>query len=299
MGTFSYAQQPDYFPLKMGNIWVYQCTGVCGTQAALAVRVGPTKNINGTAYSQLQGWFGGDYWVREDSNGEFWEYDQNTQQENLWYAFGTSAGGTYSESIPTACCGQATLQSTNSSYQGPVGSYDTALEIDYPGVSQTGVSREFFLPYVGLVSHAALAGGFLATYDLIYARLGEVTVVSRQELSTGLALDRAVYSLADSPVLTARLSILNSTSDPLLLTFSTSQEYELEILDNNGKLVYQWSTGKVFAQAMTTISFLNETDYIMTVPLVGVSPGIYVARGWLTAIGPRHAYSASTSFEVK
>jgi hypothetical protein len=50
---------------------------------------------------------------------------------------------------------------------------------------------------------------------------------------------------------------------------------------------------------VTTVSFQNETDYIITVPLAGVAPGNDVARGWLTPTGTPLAYSASTSFQVK
>jgi hypothetical protein len=156
-----------------------------------------------------------------------------------------------------------------------------------------------FLPYVGLVSRTILTGGTVAKFELIYSKLGGVTFLSRPELSTGLALDHAVYSVANSPVLTARFSILNNTSDPVSLTFATSQRYDLQILDSEGKPVYQWSKGRAFAQIVTTASFQNETDYVITVPLAGVAPGNYVARGWLTVTGPPQAYSASTSFQVK
>jgi len=296
--TLLYAQT-GYFPLAQGDIWIYACSGSCASQATVTVLAGPTMNVKGITYTQLQGWFGGNYWVREDSTGHVWQYDPSLQQEALWYAFGTSAGGAYAESIPSACCGQATLQSTHSAYQGPIGSYDSALEIDYPDVSNTGITRESFLPFAGLVARTALTGGAVAKYDLIYSRLGGVTLLSRPELSTGLALDHAVYSSVNSAALTARLSILNSTGDPVSLTFSTSQKYDLEILDDKGKLVYQWSKGKAFAQVVTTVLFQNETDYVITVPLAGVAPGNYVVRCWLTAIGPQLAYSASTSFQIK
>lgn len=298
METLLYGQT-DYFPLAQGDIWIYACNGSCGGQATVTVLVGPTMNVKGITYSQLQGWFGGNYWVREDGDGRVWAYDATLQQEALWYAFGMSAGGAYSESIPSACCGQATLMSTHSAYQGPVGSYDSALEINYPGVSDTGVSREFFLPYAGLASRAALTGGSVAKYDLIYSKLNGVTFLSRPELSTGLALDHAVYSSANAGVLTARLSILNNTGDPVSLTFPTTQRYDLEILDNTGKLVYRWSKGRAFGQVATIASFQNETDYIISVPLAGIAPGNYVVQGWLTPAGTPLAYSASTSFQVK
>jgi Intracellular proteinase inhibitor len=298
METLVYGQA-NYFPLAQGDTWIYECTGSCGLQTSVTVLVGPRMNFNGLTYSEIQGWFGANYWVREDSDGKVWVYDTSLQHENLWYTFGTNTGGAYSESIPSTCCGQAKIQSKNLVFHDSAGSYDTVLEIDYPGVSQTGISRESFIPNVGLLSRTALTGGFIAKYDLIYSRLGGVTALSRPGLSTGLSLDHAVYSLADSPVLTARLSVFNGTRDSVSLTFSTSERYDFQILDSKGKLVYQWSNGRAFAQVMTRVSVQNEMDYVTTVPLASTSPGNYVARGWLTAIGPPQAYSATTSFQVK
>ncbi len=298
-GAIAYAQQPDYFPLNPGNIWIYRCTGACGTESTVTVHVGPTKDFNGATYSQLQGWFGGDYWVREDSNGSVWVYDSAANQEQLWYAFQSPAGVTYSEFIPS-CCGKATVQSTSAHYEGPVGTFDSALQIDYPGVFQVGVFREVFLAYVGLVSRSQAVGGpAMRTYDLVYSRLGGVTVVSQPEVSTSLALDHAVYSAPDSTKLAARLSIRNTTADPVNLTFITSQTYDLEIRDAQGNVVYLWSKGKIFSQIAFTEAIQDEKDYIITAPLDNLPPGKYVAQGWLVVEGPPRAYSASAVFQVK
>ena len=76
METLLYGQT-DYFPLAQGDIWIYACNGSCGGQATVTVLVGSTMNVKGITYSQLQGWFGGNYWVREDSDGRVWAYDAN------------------------------------------------------------------------------------------------------------------------------------------------------------------------------------------------------------------------------
>lgn len=297
-GGLAFAQQPDYFPLQPGNIWIYRCSGACVSQSTVTVQVGAVQDFNGTLYSQLLGWFGNDYWVREDENGSVWAYDPNAKQERLWYAFQTSDGDTYSESIPSACCGKATLESKSAHYDGPVGTFDNALEIQYPGVFQLGIYREQFLAYVGLVARAEAAGGPAnRNYDLIYSRLGGVTVVSQPELSTGLALDQAVY--AASATLNARLSIRNSTTDPVSLTFPTGQIYDLEIRDDQGNAVYLWSKNKVFPQMVTTLQLQYEKDYMIAAPLAGLPPGKYVAQGWLAVEGPPRAYSGSARFEIK
>ena len=303
-GTLAYAQQPDYFPLVQSNIWIYRCTGACGAAFTVTVQVGPPQDFNGTTYSQLQGWFGKDYWVREDSNGMLWALDSSSNQERLWYAFQTPEGGSYTESIPSACCGKATIPSRSAHYEGPVGIFDNALQIDYPGVFQLGIERERFLPYAGLVSRNEAAGGPSArTFDLIYARVYGVTVVSQPEISVSLSLDRAVYpgpsAWFDTSTLSARFSIRNVTSDPLALTFPTGQIYDLEIRDDRGNVVFLWSKDRVFPQIVTTVQLQDEKDYIITAPTNNLAPGKYVAQAWLTVAGPARAYSASVAFQVK
>ncbi len=299
-GVFACAQQPDYFPLNPGNIWIYRCVGACGPQPTVTVQIGPTKDFNGTTYSQLQGWFGKDYWVRENENGVVWAYDPDSNQERQWYAFQTPVGSIYDEFIPSLCCGKATIISLSAHYDGPIGTFDSALLIGYPGVFQLGVARELFLPYVGLISRGEAAGGpAYRTYDLIYSRLGGVTVVSQPEISTGLALDSAIYKASDSPALTARLSIRNTTADPVSLTFLTGQIYDLEIRDDQGTVVFLWSKGKLFPQLVTTVQIQDEKDYVITAPLANLPPGKYVVQGWFTVEGPARAYSSSARFEIK
>ena len=298
-GTRAYAQQPDYFPLGPGNVWVYRCVGACGSQSAVTVQLGAAKQFNGTTYWQLLGWLGSDYWVREDENGNVFSYDPAANVEKLWYAFGSAEGSTYDESLP-ACCGKATVRSKSAHYQGPLGTFDYALEIQYPGVFQVGVFRELFLPYIGLISREQAAGGpAIRIYDLIYARVGGVTVVSQPELSVGLALDHAVYEVKNNPVLNARLNIRNSTNEALTLTFPSSQVYDLDIRDEKGVVVFQWSADKGFAQVITTVELQDEKNYVISAPLAGLPPGSYVAQAWFTTTGPPRAYSGSAAFQIK
>ena len=290
------AQQPDYLPLQQGNVWIYRCAGNCAT---VTVEVGATQDFSGQTYHQVQGWFGNSYWLREDANGSVWSYDTAAQKESLWYAFQTPEGSTYDEAIPSGCCGRATIQSKSAHYDGPEGVFDYALEIDYAGVFQVGVYRELFLPYVGLVSRSQATGGpSMATYDLIYARIGGSLVATAPEISIGMALDHAVYKASDTATLNARLSIRNATAEPEILTFPSGQLYDLEIRDAQGNVVYLWSRGKIFPQIVTTVAIQYEKDYTISAPLAGLAPGKYVVQTWLAVDGPSRAYSSSARIEI-
>ncbi len=293
------AQSTDYFPLQQGNVWIYRCTGACG-DPFVTVEVGAPQDFGGNSYRRLQGWFGADYWVRQDGSGSFFALDSGAQQEHLWYAFQTAEGASYDESIPSGCCGRATIQSRSAHYSGPEGTFDNALQIDYPGVFQVGVFREIFLPWVGMLSRVQAAGGpAVRTYDLIYARIGGALVATEPEISVSLALDHAAYSASDSATLNARLSIRNSTAEPEVLTFPSGQLYDLEIRDEQGNVVYQWSRGKLFPQVITTLQLQFEKDYPIAAPLAGLPPGKYIVQAWLAVQGPPRAYSASSRIEIE
>ena len=126
-----------------------------------------------------------------------------------------------------------------------------------------------------------------------------MTVVSQPELSVGLALDHALYDTKNNPVLNARLSVRNSTNEPLTLTFPTSQIYDLEIRDEKGVVVFKWSSDKGFAQVVTTVEIQAEKNYVIGATLGGLPAGTYVAQAWFTTAGPPRAYSASTAFQIK
>lgn len=124
--------------------------------------------------------------------------------------------------------------------------------------------------------------------------------MSRGELTTDLELDNEVYTM--SSTLTARLNIRNSTGDPSspgILSFSTSQMYDLEIRDGNGQVVALWSRGKTFAQIVTELEIEDHKEFVVTLPLAKLPRGHYVAQGWFTAEGPARAFSASARFQIQ
>ena len=75
-------QLPEYFPLDVGNTWVYRGSG---TRAAvpLTIEIAGTKEFNGQSYVLLHGLPGKDYWLRED-DGSIYAYDPDQNQEMLW-----------------------------------------------------------------------------------------------------------------------------------------------------------------------------------------------------------------------
>ncbi len=296
VATAAFAQ-PDYLPLQAGNQWIYRSSA--GDLMTLEVK--RSAEFGGRLYYVLQGLPDGDHWLRRDENGSVLAYDPDRGQEQLWYAFLNPVGQPYQTFLPSSN-GSAVVSSTKAIYWGPIGWYNWALEIQYPGTFQVGFYRELFLPYVGLIWREQAAGGpAMLTWDLIYARLGGVTYVSEQNVSFGLTLDRRVYPASAEMV--ARLTLRNSSWEPLQLQFPTSQTFDLVVRDEKGDIVYRWSDGKTILPLMHVVAFgYGENNFAILVPLTAktgtpLPAGKYVAEAWLTTSGAR-SYTATAGFEI-
>ena len=305
-----YGQAPvNYFPLDVGNTWVYTGSGSRAGQS-VTLQITGTEAFKNRTYALLHGFPGKDYWLRQEGDSIL-SYDPAQDRETLWYAFGSAEQQVYETELPDTCCRKAVIVSHAATYKGPVGEFRDALEIDYPGVFQVGIEKELFLRDIGLVHRAQATGGpTFGIYDLTYARVG-TRVISRPELAFSISLDRSGYiPVGPGPQVTpleisARITLRN-TSVPVELTFPTSQVYDLMIANENGDVVYQWSADKAFAPVITRLTLgPGETNYVIgTPPLMNVNrplpPGKYVAEAWLTTqqIGGRKMYSASVTFEV-
>ena len=300
----------DYFPLAPGNAWIYRGGGVW-TGTFLTLEITQTQVFRGNRYFLLHGFPQQDYWLRETANGSVVAYDPAQSAEKLWWAFQSPLGQQYTTFLPGVCCGVAVVNSRKATYKGPVGEFDNALEILYPGVFQVGIARELFLPDIGLVYRNQATGGpSYGSWDLLYARVGATTVSAAPELSFRLTLDNSIYTAnmmppvpAPAPVMTARITLRN-TGEPITLIFPSGQTFDFEIRNDKGALVYRWSDGQAFTMVFRTETFgPGEKNFTIQAGLAGADKnplpqGKYVAEGWLTTQGVK-VYDASVGFEIR
>jgi hypothetical protein len=305
------AQPCDYFPLATGNLWIYRGSGVYAA-TFLTLEIAKTQVFQGVAYFLLNGFPQQDYWLREDGKGSVLQYDPSQATEKLWWAFNSPLGQQYSTDVPGACCRAAMVASRSAAYQGPLGTFDSALQISYPGVFQVGIIQETFLPGIGLALRTQATGGpSYGSWDLIYARVGGVTVDSAPELSFGIALDNSIYAVnmmppvspaTAAPLLTARLRLRN-TARPITIDFPSGQSFDFTITNDKGAIVYRWSDGQAFPMIVRTETFgPGERDFVIQLRLNGpdkapLPAGNYVAEGWLTTMGAK-VFDASAPFQV-
>ena len=74
------------------------------------------------------------------------ERNANQATEKLWWAFNSPLGQQYSTDLPGTCCRVAKVASRGVAYKGPLGTFDSALQMSCLGVFQVGIIQETFLP---------------------------------------------------------------------------------------------------------------------------------------------------------
>ncbi|MBK9170070.1 MAG: hypothetical protein IPM24_21775 [Bryobacterales bacterium] len=286
------AAQAEYYPLHVGNQWVYR-----SPFGSHLVEVERAAVFGGQEYRLLRGAIGGDVWLRMGEGGRLYAYDPETRTETLRAAFETPAGGEYVTGGD--CGGRAVVESNDGEHDSPVGRIFRAFVVRYAAgnCADAGLEREVFAPWIGLVEARAITIAGPRLYELIYARLGSVTVVSAPEVSFGLTLDRHLYD--PGATLAARITLRHSQPEPLHIVFSSSQVFDLVIRDEQGREVYRWSDGKAFLTVIREIDFAaGEKNWTVDVPLAKLPAGDYTAEAWLATTVPRR-YAATVSFTVR
>ncbi|MFN0172898.1 MAG: BsuPI-related putative proteinase inhibitor [Bryobacteraceae bacterium] len=288
--------QSEYVPLQVGNQWIYQTP--TGTARAEIVR---SELFGGREYFLYRPTFAAEAWLRMADDGTLWQYDPEARKEDVRVAFATPEGGTF-ETVADPCNRQGIMTTRNGKHTGPVGEFNRVVIVRYPSANcaDAGLEREIYAPWIGLVYVGNITIAGPRPYELIYARLGGVTVLSGPEISFSLTLDRAVYT--GQPI-TARITLRHSQPAPLQMTFPSSQTYDLVLKNSQGETVYQWSRGQFFAALVRNETFApGEYNWVVTVPLqaTGGRPlqaGKYTAEVWLTPAGPR-SFAAAVGFDV-
>lgn len=283
-----FAQAPDYLPLQPGNIWVYR-----GKSGGFTVEAGAPSTFAGHEYFLVQGLPSTpSVWLRNTPEGRILMWDKAAQQERIWLDASAPVGAETPTGVDP-CNAASRVESREAGYKGPVGEFNTVLAVRYtPGkCADAGLVSDSFLPWVGLVQRVQQSIAGPRGYDLIYARLGGVTVISAPESGFGLSLTRTHGPLD------ARLSLRHTGAAPLELTFSTSQQFDLQVFDHNGKLIYQWSEGRGFLQVLTTVKVSGERVWLAEIPAERLPPGRYAARAWLTTLDGS-PYSATTTVTI-
>ena len=322
-----------YFPLQVGNSWTYVMRGFAA-QGTVVIRVTANQKVNHRVYYLLEGYAGRIAWVRVtetarvvelDPEHMVWresdvfvprdiESDPDTGTERLWYDFGGPPGGTWRSEIPLECVGSAMLAPGPPPNELPEGFGPHSVAVNYlPTIcADAGLLQEVFVPGIGLVRRTMQTIGGPREMVLVEAVVGS-TIHPDRRFSVALSLDRPRYVAnlmppvdpeRAVPVLRADLIIRNTTIEPLQITTPSGQQFDFEIRNEQGDIVYRWSDGRAFTQAVTTIDLsLGVRVFSVEVPLSSgdatpLPVGRYTIHGWVATANP-NLYRAQSAFDIE
>jgi hypothetical protein len=289
------AATPDYFPLQVGNSWVYRASqGRLSRVQTIAVE--GVENIDNRSYYRVQ-FFERTVFVRQTDDGSLVSYDSASTQERLWLPFAAVEGQPTGSEFDS-CSKSAIVRSKSASVKTALGEFNNALQLTYePNCADAGVTTQFFLPYVGLVQQESSSIAGPHRYELLYSRTG-VAQIEAGQVSFTMALDGHTYPVGQDTEMLVRLTLRSSHADPLTLIFPSSQNYNLKIYNDRAEIVYVWSADKLFAAVFRTERFgPGEKTFAFSVPIGRLPAGRYLAEANLET-QPR-MFSAVVHFEVR
>ncbi|MCZ2146979.1 MAG: hypothetical protein LC126_04315 [Bryobacterales bacterium] len=123
-----FAQDADYFPLQVGNQWVYKVTGPAGSNP-FTVEVAGTETIGGNEYFSVIGFPGHALLLRKNDEGTLVFYDREENREKTWVAFGAAAGQAFRTEVDP-CNAAAVIWTRQGELKSPFGEFSNAQDYD-------------------------------------------------------------------------------------------------------------------------------------------------------------------------
>ena len=274
----AFAADQAYLPLQPGNSWVFRSSSRLGASPQSIV-IESTERFGDAVYTRVS-LFEKPIYLRATDSG-IAVFNTDSRQEATWLNFGGAVG----ESVPVAidaCTRSAKVETRSTRVKTAAGEWDNALQLVFePSCADAGLTTLYFVPGLGPVvfERTSIAGP--VRYELVYTRSGSTAAESAQVGFT-VALDAPSYKTGDVVDILVRLTLRNTHTEPITLTFMSGQRYDMRIWNDRGEVVYVWSADKLFPQAVTVEQVgSGERTFAFTANVPNLRPGRYVAEAWL------------------
>lgn len=269
-----FSQYYDFFPVQDQNFWVYSANLPNQSDSYFFIQT-QKKGDSFFIYN----------YFRTDEDFEIFKkgneiYFGTKKEKFLIYDFEKDSFWHIPEkiSIETPCIADSYIGiiEDNLAFSTPAGVFNGCVRVlwDSP-CKDSGIIEEVFAPNVGLLRRVEnrIFGTF--SYNLIYAYVNGVVYGKPSfSISGGISPE----FLSDSNLV--NIQIYNNTSKEMLLTFPTSQTFDLILENENGDLLYKWSDGQTFIQVLTnkSIAPYNQLNYSSLVQFPELEKGMYYLK---------------------
>jgi hypothetical protein len=294
----SFAQ--DYFPLAIGNQWIFRSSGRFVHN--LHIEVGSPKVFEGVEYFAVYGIqpiLDRPRWLRTAEGGAIVEYVEPQKTSRPFLSLDKPVGETFAANVD-GCNRSATVTARDAKLSlAAAGDFTNILSVKYSDsiCADTGLDTDFFLPNIGLVKRIETSFAGPVTYELAYARVNGFILLHQPETSFGLSTPSPIV---EGSRIFARLTLRNGGKTPLRLNFNSSQQFNLILTEAaSGRVVYNWASDKLFLQALETMEIEDEQNWTVDFPTPEpLKAGSYILEAFLTTSSRSQAYRSTVSIDV-
>jgi len=210
-------------------------------------------------------------WI-EEKYGALVYWDEVRNQEILLTSFEQFEGGRWV--APFRPCpeqdGQGQLKLGN--HDGPAGPINGILEIRYRAIAcaDAGPLLEQYAEHLGMLRRVVSTIAGPRTFDLIAARVGNIAIDVAPQASFSVSSGPA--TAAGTVLATFRLHV--NSKLPLMLSFSSGQEYDFALKSSAGATLWRWSDSQMFVQALHQRIVAEEWSATVEIPWPTTSDGV-------------------------
>ena len=287
----SSASAADYFPLQQGNVWAYR-NAATGEQ--ITVGVGTPVVMNERVYYSLRGYAARTILVRLNDRKELLQVDEDTGREQLLTSFVPLQGGWWDAPL-RGCREMGQSFDKGAIHDGAAGPFHDVLEIYYQPIACADIGSELeqYAPNIGMVRRITTTIAGPQTYDLVYARVGNLQIETTAHAAFSASFERMWPG-----TYTAILRLRTNASNPVKLQFPSAQEFDVVLRDESGGVIWKWSDGKAFAAAGHELAVSGEWAVPVQIPATvlpggGPQPQKFTLQAWLTTAGPTPVFAVA------
>jgi hypothetical protein len=289
----------EHLPLVPGSVWMYRAVE---RPAEFTMRVGSQPYlIQGNAYYPLIGYARQPLLVRTAEDGSLLYRDEDADRDRVLTLF-TPMEGIWFEAPERICDSEGKVEEKKETYDGPAGRFSQALRIVYRNFScaDVGVTEELYVENIGMVRRVMQTIAGPLTFELVNAGTGKIQIQADSAARFEVTLDPPAPQARE---LVANLRLTVPPEQSLVLTFPTSQEYDVALRDEQGNRLWVWSADKLFLQMIQEKVFIGHRTWRVVIPVAAalggpLRPGKYVLEAWLMAGQSNREFAAALPFEI-
>jgi hypothetical protein len=212
---------------------------------------------SGAGWKQYSDFLGNqNQWVWTDNTNQFWLYNES-QESSYIFADLDAVVGTEYEIDFNDCTTKSQITGNDLTVQTIAGPLSNVIEVSFSGpCTDAGLTTALFAPGIGVISYgfSTIAGPI--TYQLDSAYIAGVHY-QREQVSSDISImmdySRNIVMLDEQNSLDVFMTIKNNSEKDYVLSFNSSQFFDIELINNADQIIYSWAADKRFLQYINEV----------------------------------------------